>query len=332
MFDNFPLFPESASTTSGQVDGLFLTLCVICGLASVVVWIVIVVFAIRYRRRPGHEVPIEYEPYLWLEWSWTIIPLIIFMGLFLVGARTYFHLYRTPDDALDVYVTGKQWMWKFQHIGGQSEINELHVPVGRPIRLTMASEDVIHSLFFPSFRIKTDVIPARYTVQWFESTKTGTYRLFCAEYCGSEHARMIGRVHVMSPAAYQSWLSGGTPEGAPADLGEELFQSLACNTCHTADASARGPVLTGLFGARISMADGRVVVADENYIRESILNPAAKVAAGFQPIMPTFQGQVNEQQLMQLLAYIKTLTPEKAIPPVNTAPPPTATPAAQENP
>ena len=319
MRTDFPLFPESASTVSSHVDLLYFALVAICGLVSLLVLILILVFAIKYRRRPGHEVAIEYEPYLWLEWSWIIIPFFIFMGMFLWGAQVYFRMARVPDNALDVYVTGKQWMWRFQHIDGQSEINQLHVPVGRPIRLTMASEDVIHSLYFPAFRVKADVVPSRYSINWFQAKRTGSFHLFCTEYCGTWHSRMIGRVHVMTPADYQTWLSGGTVDMSPAQAGEKLFQQFACDTCHSEDSGARGPVLTGLFGTRVRLSDGRTVVADENYIRESIVNPATKVVEGYQPIMPTFQTQLDEQQLLQLLVYIKSLTP--AVPsPVDTQP------------
>lgn len=312
MRTDFPLFPDSASTMSPMVDLLYWALVAICGLVSLLVVILIVTFAIKYRRRPGHEIAIEYEPYLWVEWSWIIIPFFIFMGMFLWGAQVYFRMVRVPDDALDIYVSGKQWMWKFQHIGGQSEINELHVPVGRPVKLTMSSEDVIHSLYFPAFRVKNDVIPNRYSTQWFQATRTGTFHIFCTEYCGTWHSRMIGRVHVMTPADYQDWLAGGAGDRPPAEVGEELFQQFACHTCHTGEATARGPALAGLFGSDVRLATGQTVRADENYIRESILNPAAKVVAGFQPIMPSYQGQVDEQKLMQLLAYIKTLSTETA--------------------
>jgi cytochrome c oxidase subunit 2 len=215
-----------------------------------------------------------------------------------------------PDNALDVYATAKQWMWKFQHPSGQREINALHVPVNRPIRITMASEDVIHSLFFPSFRTKVDVLPNRYRTLWFQATKTGRFHIFCAEYCGTSHSGMIGWVDVMEPTDYQKWLAGGT-EGSLASQGEKLFQKFACNTCHTNDATARGPVLLGLFGSTVTLSDDKTLVADENYIRESILNPQAKLVKGFGPIMPTFQGQVNEEDLLKLLAYIKSLAPQK---------------------
>ncbi|RPJ81862.1 MAG: cytochrome c oxidase subunit II, partial [Acidobacteria bacterium] len=222
-------------------------------------------------------------------------------------AWVYFAIASVPAEALDVYVVGKQWMWKFQHPGGQREINELHVPVNRPVRLTMTSEDVIHDLYVPAFRIKADVIPGRYATAWFEATKAGTYHLFCAEYCGTQHSGMKGRVVVMEPQEYQAWLGGATGSGSMAAAGEKLFQDLACHTCHQESGQGRGPVLQGLFGRPVALQNGQVVTADEAYIRESILNPASKVVAGFMPIMPTFQGLVTEEQVLQLIEYVKSL-------------------------
>jgi len=212
-----------------------------------------------------------------------------------------------PEETLNIYVVGKQWMWKFQHLDGQREINELHVPLGRPVKLIMTSEDVIHDLFVPAFRMKADVIPGRYTNIWFQPTKPGRYHLFCAEYCGTRHSGMIGEVVVMSPTEYQTWLSGGAPEGSLASTGAKLFQDLACNTCHRPDAQGRGPMLEGLFGKSVQLLSGETVTVDEAYVRESILTPAAKVAAGFQPIMPAFQGLVSEEQLLGLIEYVKSL-------------------------
>ena len=306
MRSDFPLFPDQASTVAQYVDGVYLGLVALTGVVSLLVWAAIFYFAIKYRRRPDNELAQEIEPPNALEYAWTVIPTIIFIGIFVAGAWVYFRIHRVPDNAIDVYVTGRQWMWKFQHPTGQREINTLHVPVGRPVRLTMASEDVIHSLWFPSFRVKMDVLPNRYRAMWFQATKTGDFHIFCAEYCGTWHSKMIGTVTVMEPTEYQRWLAGGS-EGSLASQGEKLFQKYACNTCHTSDATARGPVLAGLFGTTVRLANNQSVVADENYIRESILNPQAKIAAGFQPIMPTFQGQVSEEDLIKLLAYVRSL-------------------------
>ena len=310
MLSDFPLFPEQASTFAGEMDSLFAFLCITTGTVSILVFLLIFYFAIKYRRRPDNELAQEGEPSKYLEAGWIIIPFFVFMVMFVWGSWMYFRLARVPDNALQVYATGKQWMWKFQHPTGQREINTLHVPVNRPVRITMASEDVIHSLFFPAFRTKMDVLPSRYRTMWFQATKTGRFHIFCAEYCGTLHSGMIGWVVVMDPADYQRWLAGGT-EGSLASQGERLFQKYACNTCHTGDATARGPVLNGLYGTDVVLSTNQIVKADDNYIRESILNPQAKIVKGFQPIMPTFQGQVSEDDLIKLLAYIKSLAPAK---------------------
>jgi cytochrome c oxidase subunit 2 len=308
MLTDFPLFPEQASTMARQVDALYIMLCVVTGGVSVLIFTAIFVLSGIYRRRPDNELAEEQEPPKALEAAWIILPFIFFMATFVWGSWLYFELARVPDNALDIYATGKQWMWKFQHPSGQREINNLHVPLNRPIRVTMASEDVIHSLFFPAFRTKADVLPNRYRTLWFQATKTGRFHIFCAEYCGTLHSGMIGWVEVMEPTDYQKWLAGGT-EGSLASQGEKLFQKFACNTCHTNDATARGPVLVGLYGTPVTLSDDKVVVADDNYIRESILNPQAQIVKGFGPIMPTFQGQVSEEDLLKLLAYIKSLAP-----------------------
>ncbi|HUP44273.1 MAG TPA: cytochrome c oxidase subunit II [Thermoanaerobaculia bacterium] len=321
MRSDFPLFPDQASTVAGSVDTLYIFLVLLTGGVSLLIWIAVFYFAIRYRRRPDNELAEEIEPPVFLEMAWIIIPTIIFIGIFVWGAVVFYRMQRPPDDALEVYATGRQWMWKFQHPSGQREINTLHVPVGRPVKITMASEDVVHSLWFPAFRVKRDVIPSRYVTMWFQATKVGTFHIFCAEYCGTEHSGMIGSVIVMEPTAYQQWLAGG-PEGSMASQGEKVFQKFACDTCHTGEATARGPVLAGLFGRQVMLTTGQIVTADENYIRESILNPQAKIASGFQPIMPTFQGQASEEDLLKLLAYIKSLE----------APQPQTRPLAPESP
>ena len=230
------------------------------------------------------------------------------MIFFAWGALIYFQEARPPRGAMEVYAVGKQWMWKFEHETGQREINALHIPVGRDIKMIMSSQDVIHSFYVPAFRIKADVLPGRYTSTWFHPTKTGTYHLFCAEYCGTQHSGMIGEVVVMEPAAYQSWLASGGATSTMAANGKEVFTQLGCATCHRTDTQGRGPNLAGIFGKRVQLEDGRTVTADENYIRESILNPQAKIVAGFKPIMPTFQGQVTEESLGALVSYVKSLS------------------------
>ncbi|HUC74793.1 MAG TPA: cytochrome c oxidase subunit II [Vicinamibacterales bacterium] len=306
MWTGIPLFPETASTMASRVDALYLFLLGVAGFFSLLIAGLIVFYAVRYRRQSPRSVGATIHGSVTLELTWTIVPFLITMVIFVWGASVFFAMARPPDDTLDIYVVGKQWMWKFQHLDGQREINELHVPLGRPTKLIMTSEDVIHDVFVPAFRVKADVLPGRYTNIWFQPTKAGRYHLFCAEYCGTRHSGMIGEVVVMEPTEYQAWLSGG-PEGSLAENGAKLFESLACNTCHRPDAQGRGPTLDGLFGKMVKLQSGETITADEAYVRESILNPSAKITAGYQPIMPTFQGLVTEEQLLELIEYVKSL-------------------------
>jgi len=328
MGPTLPLFPEQASTMASRVDALYFYLLAVSAFFSLLIALSVVYFAIKYRRRSESELPTGVAGSLKLEIAWSVIPLLIALSFFFWGAKLFFAMNRPPNNALEVYVVGKQWMWKIQHADGQREINELHVPVGRPVRLTMTSEDVIHDFFVPAFRMKKDVLPGRYSLAWFQATRPGRYHLFCAQYCGTKHSAMIGWVDVMTPADYQTWLSGGAASESLASAGAKLFQQHACNTCHRPDSLARGPNLEGLFGRQVQLADGRTLVADESYIRESILQPNAKLVAGFQPIMPTFQGLLSEEELLQLVAYVKSLSkPASAggaatLPPVNRAAPP----------
>jgi cytochrome c oxidase subunit 2 len=320
------LWPEAASTTAVQVDRLFFFLTSICAAVGLLVAFLLIYFCIRYRRRPGETEPPppSYQSHL-LEWFWTITPLFFFMGFFFAGAKVYFNAFYPPVDATPVYVVGKQWMWKFQHPEGQREINTLHVPRGRPIKLLLTSEDVIHSLFIPDFRIHMDLLPERYSSVWFQATRTGNYHLFCSQYCGTNHAGMIGQVIVMDPADYQRWLQTQA-EGSMALQGRKLFLQYRCLSCHSADAKARAPVLEGLYGTSVRLADGGVATADENYIRESILYPSAKIVAGYENIMPTFKGQLSEEEILQLIVYIQSLKPGQTPPRVESYPPPTTTP------
>lgn len=307
MFSKYlPLFPEQASSVAGQVDGLYAFLIVITVVFTLLVAAMVLVFSIRYRKSVN-PVATQIEGSVPLEILWSVVPLAISMVIFVWGALIYFNLTRAPKNAMEVYVTGKQWMWKTQHPSGQAEINQLHVPVGQNVRLTMISQDVIHSFFIPAFRVKYDVFPGRYTYAWFKPTKAGTYHLFCAEYCGTKHSGMVGQVIVMEPAQYEEWLAGGKSTGTMAQNGEKLFTNLGCVTCHSGESGARGPNLAGVFGSKQPLTGGGTVTADENYIRESILNPQQKIVAGYQPIMPTFAGQVSEESLLQLVAYIKAL-------------------------
>jgi cytochrome c oxidase subunit II len=303
----FSLLPERASTIAERVDALFYFLVAVTAFFVVLIATLILVFMVRYRRRRPDERPPGVHGSLALEAVWTVIPFGIAMVMFFWGASIYASLTRAPDDALEVHVVGRQWMWKVQHMEGRREINELHIPVGRPVKVVMTSEDVIHSFFVPAFRTKQDAVPGRYTMTWFEATKPGTYHLFCAEYCGTLHSGMIGHVVAMEPAAFQAWLAGGTPGVPVAAAGEALFQAQGCPSCHQLGATARGPDLRGLFGRPVALRDGRTVVADEAYIRESIVDPQAKVVAEFEPIMPTYQGLIAEDELMQLVAYVKSL-------------------------
>jgi cytochrome c oxidase subunit II len=307
MQPTIPLLPEQASTVAPRVDNLYFFLIAVSAFFAVVVTLMVVGFAIKYRRRHDDEIGEPIHGSLALELLWTGIPFMIAMVMFVWGASVYFAIARVPAETLDIYAVGKQWMWKFQHREGRREINELHVPIDTPVRVIITSEDVLHDLYFPAFRVKMDAIPGRYTQLWFEATKQGTYHIFCAEYCGTNHSGMIGSVHVMSQESYQAWLGGATAGETMAQKGEKLFTQLACITCHNSTSGARGPALNGVWGHQVTLTNGNTVVADASYIRESILNPTAKIVAGFQPLMPTFQGQVTEEQLLALTEYIKGL-------------------------
>ncbi len=304
---SFPVFPDQASTMAGRVDALYFFLVGVTAFFGLLIAGLIVYFAFRYRRRHDAEVGRPVHASLTLEVVWTGIPLLLTMVMFFWAASVYYSMGSPPPDTLDIYVVAKQWMFKFQQPGGQREIDELHVPVGRAIKLTMASEDVIHDLYVPAFRVKADIIPGRYTTMWFTPTKPGSYHFFCAQYCGTKHSGMTGQVVVMEPAAYQAWLAGGTSEGSIASGGEKLFQDLLCITCHRPDGQGRGPTLQGLFGHQVQLANGQIVTADEAYLRTCILTPGGTRIAGYQPIMPTFQGVISEDQLLQLVEYIKSL-------------------------
>ena len=307
MEELLPLFPEQASSLAASVDALYFFVIGVSVFFSVLIAGSLIYFFVRYRRREASQVGSPVHGSVVLEIAWTVIPLAITMVMFGWGAKVFFSLSRPPAGATEFYVVAKQWMWKFQHPEGRREINELHVPLGVPIKLTMTSEDVIHSFFVPAFRVKADVLPGRYSTVWFAATRPGRYHLFCAEYCGAEHSRMGGWVTVMEPSEYERWLAGESPRRTLVATGEEIFSQRACNTCHRPDTEVRGPSLIGLVGKQVRLTGGRKLIADETYIRESILNPGAKVVAGYEPIMPTFQGQLSEEELVQLLSYIKSL-------------------------
>jgi cytochrome c oxidase subunit 2 len=316
---SFPLFPEAASSIARDVDYLYFFILAVSGFFALLVSALVVYFAVKYRRRHPDEVGADIHGSIALELLWTTIPFLLAMVMFVWGADLFFRIARPPADSMEVFVVGKQWMWKVQHPEGVREINELHVPVNRNVKITLGSEDVLHDYFIPAFRVKMDAVPGKLTTLWFRATKPGTYQIFCAEYCGTQHSGMIGHVTVMEEHDYEAWLAGGRSTGTAVENGERLFTDLACITCHKTDTTGRGPVLAGVFGSEVRLMDGRTVVADENYLRESIVNPQAKVVLGYQPIMPTFQGTVSEENLMQLIAYIKTLKPAAPVSPAGTA-------------
>ncbi len=305
---DFPLFPAQASTIAWQVDALYAFLLVLTVVFCLLVFGMVIIFAIKYRRRSEDEQPEQNHGNLVLELSWTIIPLFLALFVFLLGADVFFRLQRPPSDPLEIYAVGKQWMWKIQHESGKREINTLHVPKGQPVRLTMTSEDTIHDFFIPAFRVKNDVVPGRYTTLWFEATQTGEFHLFCAEYCGTQHSGMIGKVIVLEPADYHDWLMGASSGESMVEAGERQFQQLGCETCHKSAATGRGPSLVGIYDKPITLSNGQEIVVDSDYIRESILQPKAKIVAGYEPIMPVFEGQISEQSLLQIASYIKSLS------------------------
>ncbi|MEO7539967.1 MAG: cytochrome c oxidase subunit II [Pyrinomonadaceae bacterium] len=305
-----PLFPEQASTFAWQVDLLYFYLIVVSVAFSIPIVVAIFYFGLKYREREKYATPDEMHGSMVLETVWSIIPFVISMTIFLGGAIVYFNQFNPPADAMEVYVVGKQWMWKLQHETGQREINELHVPVGRAVKLTMTTEDVLHDFSIPAFRTKADVVPGRYTYLWFEATKAGKYHLYCAEYCGLNHSGMGGYVYVMEQRDFDNWLSGNVSGQTPVDAGKDLFTNkLGCSSCHAGGPQQRGAKLEGVFNSDVKLVGGATVKADEQYIRNSILNPSSQVVEGFQPIMPTFKGQVTEEQMNSLVSYIKSLTP-----------------------
>ena len=308
---------------AGQVDLLYIYLVLVAAVMTVLIFTAVAVLAIKYRAREG-QVAHQIEGSMILEITWSIIPFGVMLTFFLWGAVLFFKERTPPTNSTEVYVVAKQWMWKIEHMEGQREINELHVPTGQNVKLILTSQDVIHSFFIPAFRIKQDVLPGRYTTLWFNATTPGTYHLFCAEYCGTSHSGMIGNIVVMEPQAYSQWMSGGPAAPLP-EAGKQLFASLGCSTCHRFDVQGRGPNLTAVYNKPVLLEDGRTVIADENYVRESILNPTAKIVNGFKPVMPTFQGIVSDEQLNALVAYIKSLSQA----PAGTANAQSAAPAGQ---
>lgn len=305
-----PIFPDQASTFAKDVDALYFFLLAVSGFFALAVAASVIYFGIRYHKTHDGEIGARIEGNLSLELLWSVIPTMIAMVMFAWGATVFYHLRRPPEEAMQIYAVGKQWMWKFQHLEGQREINELHIPAGRPIRVTISSEDVLHSLYFPAFRTKMDAIPGRYTELWFEAQTPGTYHIFCAEYCGTNHSGMIGSVTVLEPSQYQAWLQGGGLEGTLAQRGSKLFNDLACVTCHLDTGQGRGPSLKDIVGTTVELRSGSSATIDEAYLRESILNSQAKVVKDFQPLMPTFQGLISEENLVALIEHVKSMSPK----------------------
>lgn len=306
LAEGFTFVQPRASTAAGAYEHLFTAMVLLCGTVALTVCLTVIVFAVRFRHGRAGERHRPRRQLRWVEVLWTSTPLLLFIGIFAWSARDYLAMYRPPAGALPVAVVAKQWMWKLQHRNGRREINELHVPLGQPVVLTMTSQDVIHSFFAPAFRLKQDVLPGRYTSLWFTATRAGEFRLFCAEYCGSEHSQMTGRIVVMRPADFSRWLAQGPAQPDLAQYGFALFRKLGCSGCHDARSTVHAPLLYGLAGRVVHLQDGRTVVADDNYLRDSIVAPRKDVVAGFAPVMPSFAGQVSEEDILALLAYLRS--------------------------
>jgi cytochrome c oxidase subunit 2 len=328
MDTSFKLHPEQASTVAEKVDMLYFFLVGVSVFFTVLIALLILVFAIRYRRSAKVD-RTHAHPNMMLEVVWIVVPLVIVSIIFFWSMRLYYDMSRIPEEGIEIQVVAKQWMWKFQHPQGRREIDTLHVPAGTVMKFKMISQDVIHSFFVPAFRIKQDVLPGRYSRTWFEATTPGEYHLFCAEYCGTSHSQMIGRVIVMSPADYQQWVSGSNPNESPLAMGERLYNELRCASCH-GDANlgpTRGPSLVGIYNKQVPLEGGGTATADDDFLRAAILEPNKHIMAGFAhkddsaendasakkappwSDMPSFKGQIGEDELNQLIAYIKNLKP-----------------------
>jgi cytochrome c oxidase subunit 2 len=306
-----PIFPEQASTFAKDVDALYFFILATCAFFAIGVSVAVVWLGIKYHKTHDGQIGARIEGNLPLELLWSVIPTIIAMFMFGWGASVFFHLRRPPEEALHLYAVGKQWMWKFQHLEGQREINELHIPAGRPVKITISSEDVLHSLYFPVFRVKADAIPGRYSEIWFEATQTGDFHMFCAEYCGTSHSDMITQLVVHEPGGYEAFLQKAEDlkkKLPPAELGKMLYSQQGCETCHSTDGSTKvGPTWKGMYGHEVKFADGTSGTVDENYLRESINQPQAKIVAGFAPSMPTYQGKLADYEINGLIEFIKSL-------------------------
>ena len=300
-------FPPSASEYAQEIDWIFIVWCALAVCFTAVIAGSVIYFAIKYRRSQRPAPPPQVISSRMLEAVWIVIPLFINLGMFAWGADVFLRRTATPPvDAYEILVVGKQWMWKFEHPSGRRELDELHVPTGRPVRLIMISQDVIHDVFIPAFRLKHDVLPMKYSSYWFRATRPGTYHLFCAQYCGTNHSKMTGEVEVMTPEDFQAWLDHSPGMNSPASQGRALLDVLGCRACHRPDSLARAPMLEGLYGGPVALADGTVVTADDNYLRDSILDPPKDIVAHYQPVMPSYRGRVSEEEILQILAYLKS--------------------------
>ena len=308
-----PLQPPTATKIAGEVDELYYFLTAITVFFSALIFGCIFYFMIRYRRRSEDERAEQIEGSVPLEILWSVIPSIICAVIFVWSSYLYVRDARPPANSTEIFVIGKQWMWHIQHPEGPREIDALHIPVGEPVKLTMTSQDVIHGFFIPAFRMKKAVLPGSYNSIWFKPDKVGTYHLFCTEYCGAGHSKMIGWVYVMEPADYAAWLAGQMKDQSMAQEGAKLFNQLGCATCHVANDTGTAPSLVGIYGKPEKLRDGSTQTVDETLIRQAIIEPNSILLPHYQPIMPTFQGQVNEEQILQLMAYIKSLGTEERI-------------------
>ncbi len=305
-FFNIPIFPASASTFATKVDPLFYFLTILSVIVTIGVFVALGVLGIKFRRNPDKPRDSHSLHAPMLEIIWTVIPFFVFIGVFVWGAKLFAEYVRAPEGALEIDVIAKQWMWKVQHKEGVREVNDLHIPVNQPIKLNLTSQDVLHDYYLPAMRVKQDVIPSRFTYLWFEATKTGTYPIFCAEYCGTEHSLMKGHVTVLTPEGYAEWLAGG-PKKSPVEAGEFLFTQRGCVTCHSGMKDARGPNLTGIYGTTGKMVGGEEVLIDDNYLTESILYSSKRIVEGYTPLMPAFANQLTMDDVSNLIAYIKSL-------------------------
>jgi cytochrome c oxidase subunit 2 len=311
LLGTLQFLPEQASTIGREVDYIFWGLMAISAFMTLGLFAVITFFLIRYRSTSDAKRTMSRLSPTYLEVTWTATPIVIFIGLFIWGALVFAKASKPPPGSLPIYVVGLQWYWDVRHENGRQEIGDLHVPVGQPVQLIMTSTDVIHDYFIPAFRIKRDVLPGKYTTQWFTATKPGKYRIFCNQYCGTKHGLMTGYLYAMQPEDYETWLStsgGGPPVESLAQSGARLFRQYSCSGCHGANSSVHAPSLTGIYGHPVPLQGGEFVTADDQYLRDSILKPDSQIVAGYKAIMPSFQKQISEQDVIALVAYIKSLS------------------------